>query len=284
VDPELQAALGPAARILLAVVPVLLLVGGLGITVAAAGSPAIRQALWPAGPRPAPPAASIAGAAAAVFLPAYLFVCTARVQLLPALDSYRVPGSSLMTQNLLLLAVTAAVWGGRLSPGQARSALGLARPRARHLLSGLLGFAAVMWMTALANLAAGWTYRLLAGRPAPPQRILELLPYIDPGPRVLMAGISVLIAPLAEELFFRGLLFGALRARYGFWTAGLLSSALFAAVHLSAVHVLPLTVLGMALCWLYERTGSLWSSVAMHALNNAFVLAVVFFGLSGARG
>ena len=96
----------------------------------------------------------------------------------------------------------------------------------------------------------------------------------------LLAGVAVL-APLWEEVVFRGLLFAALARRFGFWPAALLSSALFAALHfegsvaLFAVATPQLLLFGVAMCWLLQRTGSLAAPIVFHAVHNAAVAAVV---------
>jgi CAAX protease family protein len=89
-------------------------------------------------------------------------------------------------------------------------------------------------------------------------------------------GITCLMAPLAEELFFRGLLFPVLRSRFGVAWGVLVTGALFAAVH--AVGSPPETlivlfVLGAGLCLLYLRTGSLLPCIGLHAFNNAIAFA-----------
>jgi CAAX protease family protein len=89
-------------------------------------------------------------------------------------------------------------------------------------------------------------------------------------------GITCLMAPLAEELFFRGLLFGVLRSRFGLAWGVLVTGALFSLVH--AVGSPPETlivlfVLGAGLCLLYLRTGSLLPCIGLHAFNNAIALA-----------
>jgi membrane protease YdiL (CAAX protease family) len=89
-------------------------------------------------------------------------------------------------------------------------------------------------------------------------------------------GITCLVAPLAEELFFRGLLFGVLRARFGIAWGVVVTGALFSLVH--AVGSPPETlivlfVLGAGLCLLYLRTGSLLPCIGLHALNNAIAFA-----------
>ena len=83
----------------------------------------------------------------------------------------------------------------------------------------------------------------------------------------------VVLAPLAEEALFRGLLFGGMAARWGFWPAALASAAIFGAAHLNLSLWLPLSAAGLLLAWVYSRTGSLWASTVAHAtLNGVSVL------------
>lgn len=88
------------------------------------------------------------------------------------------------------------------------------------------------------------------------------------------------VAPIAEELFFRGFLFGALRKR-GLVVALLVSGGVFGLAHLGGSplgFIVPLATLGVLLALVYERTGSLYAAIALHALNNS-----VAFGLGDGR-
>lgn len=95
----------------------------------------------------------------------------------------------------------------------------------------------------------------------------------------ISAGILiVLLAPLAEEVFFRGLFFGGLRARFPFLAAALLSGAFFGVIHLVGGNwavAVQLGVLGVALAYLYERTGTLWAPITLHGVNNALAFLVL---------
>lgn len=79
---------------------------------------------------------------------------------------------------------------------------------------------------------------------------------------------TVLAGPVAEELFFRGLVFSGL-ARWGFLPAAALSGLIFGASHLDPGTVIPFTGVGMVLAWTYWRSGSLWDAIAFHMLFNA---------------
>lgn len=84
------------------------------------------------------------------------------------------------------------------------------------------------------------------------------------------------LAPLAEELFFRGWLYTGLRARYGFWPSYLVTATLFAAIHWDANHrrILLVLPLALALGLLREGTGSIKPTVLLHAVYNLTIVAI----------
>lgn len=98
----------------------------------------------------------------------------------------------------------------------------------------------------------------------------------------LSAFAVLIVAPLVEEIFFRGFVFGGLVSRLGWAPAALLSGFLFGAVHGNTPEALPLivpfTFIGAAFAWGYYRTGSLWVSIAAHFLFNtiSFTLLAVY--------
>ena len=102
---------------------------------------------------------------------------------------------------------------------------------------------------------------------------------------VAVAAFVCVVAPIAEEFFFRGFFFGALRGwrivigkrDIGTWVAALLTGILFGAVHLGsapAADLVPLGFLGFVLCILRWRTGSLYPCMALHSFNNSLALGV----------
>jgi uncharacterized protein len=100
-------------------------------------------------------------------------------------------------------------------------------------------------------------------------------------PNLLIAVSAVLViavvAPVTEELFFRGFVFAGLRSRWSLWPAAVVVGLIFGIVHAPTglTAVVPLAALGVALCWLYDRTGSLWPCVFAHVINNSLALLVV---------
>jgi membrane protease YdiL (CAAX protease family) len=89
---------------------------------------------------------------------------------------------------------------------------------------------------------------------------------------VLSALLTTVIAPICEETLFRGYIFAALSKWRGWLPAAVITGVLFGGVHAFSAPVedlVPLAVLGFALCALYRRTGSLYPCIAVHSLNNS---------------
>jgi len=92
---------------------------------------------------------------------------------------------------------------------------------------------------------------------------------------LVVIGLVTVIAPLGEELFFRGFFYGALRNWRGPVLAAILTGAVFGGVHVGSSpvgYLVPLAFFGIGLCLLYEWTGSLYPPIALHALNNSIAL------------
>jgi membrane protease YdiL (CAAX protease family) len=96
---------------------------------------------------------------------------------------------------------------------------------------------------------------------------------------VMFVILAVFMAPLFEEIFFRGFLFRGFSASWGWIGGACASAAFFGLAHLQLDIFVPLFVLGLALAWVYKRTGSLWTCIAFHSVFNAlFVLAWALTG------
>lgn len=79
----------------------------------------------------------------------------------------------------------------------------------------------------------------------------------------------VLIAPVTEELLFRGIILKGFLNRYRPMTAILVSSLLFALMHLNPYQFFGAFVMGVTLAWIFLRTGSLWPCIIGHAIFNS---------------
>lgn len=113
------------------------------------------------------------------------------------------------------------------------------------------------------------------------QDIAENLGASDDAPALVtvLAGIVIIAgAALGEELLFRGFIFGGLRQRLSLWPAAVISGLIFGSLHLTAGDLavaLQLSVFGVILAWLYDRTGSLWPAILLHGLNNALAFTLL---------
>ena len=93
---------------------------------------------------------------------------------------------------------------------------------------------------------------------------------------VLMLLLAGVVAPIVEETFFRGLLFGWLRSRLPLVVAVILSAAIFAAAHVIPILLPALFAVGIILALAYHLSGSLWVSILLHALQNSFAVVLIF--------
>lgn len=96
----------------------------------------------------------------------------------------------------------------------------------------------------------------------------------DPAVLILMAFAAVIVAPICEEVVFRGYLYPAAKRYAGPWVAAVCTALMFSAAHGNMAALLPLFVFGLVLVALYEFTGSIWAPVAAHFLFNAATVAV----------
>ena len=95
---------------------------------------------------------------------------------------------------------------------------------------------------------------------------------------LVMAG---LLAPIAEEMFFRGAIYTWFRQRFSIWIAVLASSALFALGHADTFAVVITSfILGAVNAYVFERTRSIWASIAIHAANNSLSVVLVYLALA----
>ncbi|MBN1483364.1 MAG: CPBP family intramembrane metalloprotease [Chloroflexia bacterium] len=96
-----------------------------------------------------------------------------------------------------------------------------------------------------------------------------------PLPQALLIILVVgFLAPLAEELFWRGFLHNWLRNRLGPWLAIVLSSLAFGLFHIIPLQIVAAVLMGFALAWIYEESGSLWPAILLHACNNLAALLI----------
>ena len=126
---------------------------------------------------------------------------------------------------------------------------------------------------ALATLALSVAVSQLGIEPQGIKQVVELLPG--------NLGISLLslavLAPIVEELVFRGLLYGWVAGRWNSLAAWIVSSLAFAAAHWEPAHVVLVLPLGFLFGWLRRRTDSLLPSLFAHIVNNGFALVAAVY-------
>lgn len=100
----------------------------------------------------------------------------------------------------------------------------------------------------------------------------------------LLGGVVLIgfLAPAGEELYFRGLIYRWLRDQWGVASAAPLSALLFAGAHFyyPLPHMLLVALLGLVLAIAYERSGSLWVPIGIHAAQNTTVVILIYWTLA----
>jgi hypothetical protein len=93
--------------------------------------------------------------------------------------------------------------------------------------------------------------------------------------------LVAVVAPIVEELFFRGMLYPVLRRRWSAPVAIVVNGFLFALIHVIPILLPGLFFVGIVLAWVRERSGSVIPCMVIHALQNGTVLLVIYATLNG---
>ena len=185
--------------------------------------------------------------------------------LVPRRDLFLVLATWLYAAPLAWMVATARRHGIRTSGLVGRPVSGRGWAEAVAIVPPQLLFSATSFMLGLALLAAAF--------PGAARRLLEqpeTMSIAPPGvPRPLVALMLVLVAPVAEELLFRGFLLHTLASRWGFRRAAWVTAAVFAVLH---ANLLGIFVFGLVLTVLYVKFRSLLVPMLCHAVNNLIPL------------
>lgn len=106
----------------------------------------------------------------------------------------------------------------------------------------------------------------------------EDLPFFAGGTDVKIVGaiIAIIFAPIIEEIFFRGMLLPTLLTRYSFTYASMITSAVFALLHLQPESILGIFILSLVLNYIYKRGGySITNTIAFHMVNNTVAMILL---------
>jgi membrane protease YdiL (CAAX protease family) len=174
----------------------------------------------------------------------------------------------------ILVAITVFL---RLEHIRWRDAFGFATPG--------LGFAILLGLVVgLAFIPLGMSLQWLSLKamglfslPTPEQPAVQILKSAGPGlDRISLIIFTVFIAPPAEEMFFRGILYPTIK-QYGYPRLALWGTALlFALIHFNPPIFVPLTALALALTFLYEKTNNLLACIVAHAAFNAANVVLLY--------
>lgn len=184
-----------------------------------------------------------------------------------------------ITLLTLVAVVVGYVWSRY--PGAARRLLGPARPSAKAFGWGVGGgiVAIVVFAVGLGSLLEYLAHLSRGELPQVQETFREIA--ADRAAAPLLVFGSVLVAPLAEELCFRGLLYSALRKRFPLWPAMGLSGLAFGLTHFQTsldgylLVLLIIMPLGMFLAYAYERTRTLLVPIVIHAVFNLFQVVLL---------
>lgn len=93
----------------------------------------------------------------------------------------------------------------------------------------------------------------------------------------IMAFIAlVVLAPIVEEVIFRGFLFTQVRKNINFWWTALIVSLVFGLIHLQWNVGVDVFALSLVLCYVREKTGTIWAGIGIHMLKNLLAYTILF--------
>lgn len=193
-----------------------------------------------------------------IFLVAVPVLAFVGVRLMPDREMLTVIGTFFV--GALVGAIIAVAPLGRA----AFPALGLRPANWKYLVFGALG-----------TLALSVGVSQFGVEPQGVKQVFELLR--EPGQLAIALLLLAVLAPIVEEVVFRGLLYGVIAGWWGTLWAWLVSTLLFAGAHIEPAHVVMVLPLGLLFGWLRRRTDSLLPSLCAHIVNNGFALLAAVY-------
>ncbi|HWQ42958.1 MAG TPA: type II CAAX endopeptidase family protein [Desulfosporosinus sp.] len=147
------------------------------------------------------------------------------------------------------------------------SDLGFIKPLKRYVVLGfVVGILLFVGIGLLGNVLTN-----LLGTPAPQSFTVAVKGVNYKWEFGLLALLGGMIAPIKEEMLFRGLMYPPLRQALGKGKGMLLTGLFFAALHFDIVRFIPLFIGGVVLTWLYERSSSIWPTIVAHGTWNTLM-------------
>ncbi|MBT3996376.1 MAG: CPBP family intramembrane metalloprotease [Chloroflexi bacterium] len=136
-------------------------------------------------------------------------------------------------------------------------------------------FAVAMWIVGLSVLMF-WVQALVwfgVDSLIPPDTAKQVLNEAD-GNIVVTIVLVGILGPMAEEIFFRGFVLPGLVKKFGIIWALVISSVVFGLFHIDLGAIVPTFALGLALGWVYLKTGSIWPAMFAHGLHNTVAVLI----------
>jgi len=145
-----------------------------------------------------------------------------------------------------------------------------------NISTGFLGYIAFVPFIIFSIMLVNWLCR-----------IFEYAPKMQPIVNIILreekqyilfttSFFAAIIGPVAEELFFRGFMYNALKKKLGIFIAVFFTAALFSLLHTNIAGFLPIFILGILLAYIYEKTGNLLCSISVHMFHNIIMLILTF--------
>jgi membrane protease YdiL (CAAX protease family) len=161
------------------------------------------------------------------------------------------------------------------------SAIGLTtKSFLKNIFYAMVGYISLVPVLLIIMLATFFVIKWLAYTP-PLQPIVEVFLGEKKISILLLSTLfAAIFGPIAEEIFFRGFMYGAIKKTFGVFWAMIVTAAIFSFLHTHIVGFLPIMALGLLLAYLYEKTGSLVSCMAVHIIHNVGMVILVFIARS----
>ena len=155
---------------------------------------------------------------------------------------------------------------------------GVRKENFKLLFFGFPLYVVLLPFLVLSGLLVEFVFHLFSTGEPSLQEVGEVVVHSDGHLRIAYALVAIFVAPVFEELFFRGILYPALAKGIGMVRGAVVVSILFAGIHFHAPSFLTLFLLSLAFCRIYWRSGSLWPVMGMHMVQNALaILNLNFF-------
>ena len=179
----------------------------------------------------------------------------------------RAPFAGVVVQQLMILGVPLLVtW---YMKSDCKTLFSLKKPGKGSIPAGICLYVGTF---CLEMLLTGFLIKLF---PVSAETMNESYEVLMEQPTILILLVMALMPAVGEEIFFRGLMYGGLRDKCGVKWAILISAVIFGAFHMSLVKLIPTAMLGACFAYIVYKSGSIYIGMALHFLNNAFLLLQV---------